>query len=89
MAREVVVLSGVRTAIGTYGGALKDVPATTLGATVIREAVARAKIEAGEVGHVVGHRGGAAGCDAVSDREPSMRQRIAGDRFGRAAHHAG
>ena len=53
MAREVVVLSGVRTAIGTYGGALKDVPATTLGATVIREAVARAKIEAGEVGHVV------------------------------------
>ena len=53
MAREVVVLSGVRTAIGTYGGALKEVPATTLGATVIREAVARAKIEAGEVGHVV------------------------------------
>jgi acetyl-CoA C-acetyltransferase len=53
MAREVVVLSGVRTAIGDYGGALKDVPPTTLGATALREAVARAKIDPGEVGHVV------------------------------------
>jgi acetyl-CoA C-acetyltransferase len=53
MAREVVVLSGVRTAIGDYGGALKDVPPTALGATALREAVARAKIDPGEVGHVV------------------------------------
>ncbi len=53
MAREVVVLSGVRTAIGDYGGALKDVPPTTLGATALREAVARAKIDPAEVGHVV------------------------------------
>jgi acetyl-CoA C-acetyltransferase len=53
MAREVVVLSGVRTAIGDYGGALKDVPPTALGATALREAVARAKIDPAEVGHVV------------------------------------
>jgi acetyl-CoA C-acetyltransferase len=53
MAREVVVLSGVRTAIGDYGGALKDVPPTALGATVVREAVARAKVDPAEVGHVV------------------------------------
>jgi acetyl-CoA C-acetyltransferase len=53
MAREVVVLSGVRTAIGDYGGALKDVAPTALGATVIREAVARAKIDPAEVGHAV------------------------------------
>jgi acetyl-CoA C-acetyltransferase len=53
MAREVVVLSGVRTAIGDYGGALKDVPPTALGAAVLREAVARAKIDPAEVGHVV------------------------------------
>jgi len=53
MAREVVVLSGVRTAIGDYGGALKDVAPTALGAAAIKEAVSRAKIEPGEVGHVV------------------------------------
>jgi acetyl-CoA C-acetyltransferase len=53
MAREVVVLSGVRTAIGDYGGALKDVPPTALGATAVREAVARAKVDPAEIGHVV------------------------------------
>jgi acetyl-CoA C-acetyltransferase len=53
MAREVVVLSGVRTAIGDYGGALKGIPPTALGATAIREAVTRAKIDPAEVGHVV------------------------------------
>jgi acetyl-CoA C-acetyltransferase len=53
MAREVVVLSGVRTGIGDYGGSLKDVPATKLGAAAIKEAVARAKIDPNEVGHVV------------------------------------
>jgi len=53
MAREVVVLSGVRTAIGDYGGALKDVPPTQLGATAIREAVSRAKIDPATVGHAV------------------------------------
>ena len=51
--REVVVLSGVRTAIGTYGGGLKDQPPTELAATVVREAVARAGIEPKEVGHIV------------------------------------
>ncbi len=51
--REVVVLSGVRTAIGDYGGSLKDVAPTSLGATVVREAVIRANIEAASVGHVV------------------------------------
>jgi acetyl-CoA C-acetyltransferase len=53
MAREVVVLSGVRTAIGDYGGGLKDMAPTALGAAVIREAVARAKIDPGIVGHMV------------------------------------
>ena len=56
MKREVVVVSGVRTAIGTFGGALKDVTPTQLGATVTREALARAKVEGKDVGHVVfGH----------------------------------
>jgi acetyl-CoA C-acetyltransferase len=51
--REVVFLSGVRTAIGDYGGALKDVPPTELAAAVVREAVKRAKVDPNEVGHLV------------------------------------
>lgn len=51
--REVVVLSGVRTAIGKYGGSLKDHPPTELAAAVVREAVKRAGVDSREVGHVV------------------------------------
>ena len=51
--REVVVLSGVRTAIGDFGGALKDVPPTELAAKVVREAVSRAKVAPEDVGHLV------------------------------------
>ena len=51
--REVVVLSGVRTAIGDYGGALKDIAPTELGGQVIREAVKRAKIDAAQVNQLV------------------------------------
>jgi len=51
--REVVVVSGVRTAIGDYGGSLKELPVTKLGSVAIKEAVARAKIEPARVGHVV------------------------------------
>jgi len=51
--REVVVLSGVRTAIGRYGGSLKDTPPTDLAAAVTREAVSRAGVAPNDVGHVV------------------------------------
>jgi len=51
--REVVVLSGVRTAIGDYGGALKDLAPIELAAQVIREAVKRSKVDAKEVGACV------------------------------------
>ncbi len=54
--REVVVVSGVRTAIGTYGGSLKDIPPTELAAQVVRESLARAGVDGQDVGHVVfGH----------------------------------
>ncbi|MGF6919587.1 beta-ketothiolase BktB [Paraburkholderia sp. 40] len=53
MEREVVVVSGVRTAIGKFGGSLKDLPPTQLGALVAREALARANVSGDEVGHVV------------------------------------
>ena len=51
--REVVVVGAARTAIGDYGGSLKDIPPTALGATAIREAVKRAGVDPASVGHVV------------------------------------
>ena len=42
MSREVVVVSGVRTALGTYGGSLKHIPPTELAAQVVRESFAQA-----------------------------------------------
>lgn len=53
MQREVVVVSGVRTAIGDFGGALKDFSPTELGARVVREALSRANVSGDDVGHVV------------------------------------
>jgi acetyl-CoA C-acetyltransferase len=56
MSREVVVVSSVRTAIGTFGGSLKDIAPTELGAQVVREALKRANTDGKDVGHVVfGH----------------------------------
>ena len=51
--REVVILSGVRTAIGDYGGSLKDIPPSDLAARVVKEAVSRAKIDPADVGQCV------------------------------------
>ena len=51
--REVVIISGVRTAIGDFGGALKDFAPTDLGARCVREALSRGKLAPEEVGHVV------------------------------------
>jgi acetyl-CoA C-acetyltransferase len=53
MQREVYIVSGVRTAIGDFGGSLKDLPPTELGARVAREALARASVSGDEVQHVV------------------------------------
>src|SRR5215210_9413590 len=48
-----VILSACRTPIGSFGGALKDVSAADLGAIVIREAIARAGVEAKDIGDVI------------------------------------
>ncbi len=54
--REVVIVSAVRTGVGDFGGALKDVPPCDLAARVIGEAVARADVDPESVGHVyMGH----------------------------------
>ena len=51
--REVVIASAARTALGSFGGSLKDVPAAELGAIVIKEAVKRAGINLEQVEEVV------------------------------------
>jgi acetyl-CoA C-acetyltransferase len=51
--REVVVVAGTRTAIGDFGGSLKDFGPTKLGAICIKEVIARAKIDPATLGHVV------------------------------------
>jgi acetyl-CoA C-acetyltransferase len=51
--REVVVLSGVRTAIGDFGASLKDIPPCDLAANVTREALQRSGLDGQDIGHVV------------------------------------
>jgi acetyl-CoA C-acetyltransferase len=53
---DTVILSGARTAIGTFGGALAATPPITLGATAARAALERAGVDGGQIGHVAfGH----------------------------------
>ena len=54
--QDIVILDGARTAIGTFGGSLAAIPPIALAATAAREALARAGVEGGQIGHVVfGH----------------------------------
>jgi acetyl-CoA C-acetyltransferase len=56
MTRDVVILDGARTAIGTFGGALAGTPPIETAAHVARAALARAQVAGGQIGHVVfGH----------------------------------
>ena len=50
---DIVIVSAVRTAVGKFGGSLAKVPAPELGAIVIREALARAKVDPAQVGEVI------------------------------------
>ncbi len=51
--RDIVVLSAVRTAVGGYGGTIKDIPPCDLAATCIKESVQRAGVKPEDVGHTV------------------------------------
>ena len=54
--KDIVILSGARTAIGTFGGSLAGTPPITLGATAAKAALERAGVEGGQIGHVAfGH----------------------------------
>jgi len=51
--KEVYIVSAVRTPIGSYGGSLKDIPATKLGAIAIKSAIDRAGVKANQVDEVL------------------------------------
>ncbi len=51
--RDVVIASAVRTAVGTFGGALRDIPAVELGKIAVQEALKRAKMKAEQVEEVI------------------------------------
>jgi acetyl-CoA C-acetyltransferase len=51
--QDIVIVSAVRTAVGKFGGSLAKVPATELGAIVIKEALARAKVDPSQVSEVI------------------------------------
>ncbi|WP_394120505.1 acetyl-CoA C-acetyltransferase [Planococcus donghaensis] len=53
MSQEIVIVSAVRTAVGSFQGSLKDVPATQLGAIVIKEAIERAGVQPEQVSEVI------------------------------------
>ena len=69
--REVVVLSGVRTAIGDFGGSLKDIAPTELAGKVVAEAVKRSGLEGQDIGHCV------IGSVTHSDRRDMYMSRVA------------
>jgi len=65
--KEVVIVSGVRLPVGTFGGSLKDISAIDMGAMVVREAVKRAGIQPADVDEaIVGQVGQIAECGFVA-----------------------
>jgi acetyl-CoA C-acetyltransferase len=70
---DVVIASGVRTAIGRFQGSLADVPASDLGATVLKEAASRAGISADAVDGVIMGIVGPVAEDAYLSRHSSVK----------------
>jgi acetyl-CoA C-acetyltransferase len=71
-AQKIFVLDGARTPIGSFGGVFKDVPAHELGATAVREALARARVDATDVEEVIMGCIGQVGADAYNARRVAV-----------------
>ncbi|HEX2545115.1 MAG TPA: acetyl-CoA C-acetyltransferase [Ramlibacter sp.] len=70
---DIVIVSAVRTGVGKFGGSLAKIPATELGAIVIKEALARAKIDPAQVGEVIMGQVLAAGAGQNPARQASLK----------------
>ncbi len=70
---DIVIVSAVRTAVGKFGGSLAKLPATELGAIVIKEALARAKVDPSQVGEVIMGQVLAAGAGQNPARQASLK----------------
>ena len=79
---DIVIFSAARTAVGKFGGSLAKVSATDLGSIVIREAIARAGIEAAQVGEVIMGQVLAAGAGQNPARQALMKAGVPKEVFG-------
>ena len=70
---DIVIVSATHTAVGKFGGTLAKVPATELGAIVIREAIARANLDAAQIGEVIMGQVLAAGAGQNPARQSLMK----------------
>ncbi len=69
---RIVIVDGARTPVGSFGGALKDVPAHELGATAVREALRRADVAGEDIDEVVMGCIGQVGADAYNARRVTL-----------------
>jgi acetyl-CoA C-acetyltransferase len=73
MSTDIVIVAATRTAVGKFGGSLAKIPATELGALVVREAIARARLDAAQVGEVIMGQVLAAGAGQNPARQASLK----------------
>ena len=81
--RNVVITAAVRTAIGKFGGSLRDVPATEMGTVVVKEALKRSAVDVQDVQELIMGQVLQAGCGSNAARQVQLR---AGIPFSRPAY---